>query len=728
MPNDLLHSLKDYFGFDRFRGPQQKIIQSVLNGNDTFVLMPTGGGKSLCYQLPALLLEGTTVVISPLIALMKNQVDMLRSSQETDNVAHFMNSSLTKKQIEQVKADVCAGRTKLLYVAPESLAKRENIVFFKEINISFYAVDEAHCISEWGHDFRPEYRNIRALVEEINPRPIIALTATATPNVQRDILRSLGMKDAKIFQSSFNRDNLHYEIRPKKADTDKEVVRFIKANAGKSGIIYCLSRKKVEEFAELLVANDIKARPYHAGIDAQIRAENQDAFVMERAEVIVATIAFGMGIDKPDVRYVIHYDMPKSIEGYYQETGRAGRDGGEGRCIAYYCDKDITRMQKLISSKTGAELEVGKLLLAEMVNFAESSLCRRKLLLHYFGEEYNKDNCERCDNCLKPKKRMEAQELLLSILELMSSMKEKVKEELLIDIIRGRNTAEVETNNLNDLELFGAGSSEPERIWHEVVHQAIIAGYIEKVTDKFGLLKVTKSGNKYIDSPKPFTIILEDDSEEEDEEAPIGSNTGGAMDPVIFGLMKDLRSKLSKRLEVPPYVIFQDPTLESMASVYPITIEELANVPGVGVGKAKRYGEEFVAMIKKYVKDNEIERPEDFRVKTVANRSMLKVAIIQGIDRHASLDDIAQNNGLDFEELLDELEAVVFNGTKVNIDYFLTGYNEPYMDEESVEEIYDYFKESKTDSLDEAMEELGAEFTDIEIRLVRIKFISEMGN
>ena len=720
----LTEALKKHFGFDTFKGNQKAIIENVLAGNDTFVLMPTGGGKSLCYQLPSLLMEGTAIVVSPLIALMKNQVDAMRNFSEEDGVAHFINSSLSKSAIDQVKEDILSGKTKLLYVAPESLTKEENVEFLRQVKISFYAVDEAHCISEWGHDFRPEYRRIRPIINEIGKRPLIALTATATPKVQHDIQKNLGMTDAAVFKSSFNRVNLYYEVRPKTNNVDRDIIKFIKANEGKSGIIYCLSRKKVEEFADILKANGIKALPYHAGMDSQVRSANQDAFLMEQVDVIVATIAFGMGIDKPDVRYVIHYDIPKSLEGYYQETGRAGRDGGEGHCLAFYSYKDLQKLEKFMQGKPVAEQEIGKQLLLETAAYAETSVCRRKVLLHYFGEEYPEDNCGNCDNCLNPKKQVEAKELLSAVLEVVSTLKEKFKTEYIINMLVGNETSEIQSYKHNELEIFGSGQDEDEKIWNAVIRQALIAGYLEKDIENYGLLKITPKGKEFMKKPVSFKITDDHEFEEEEEEIPVRGGASCAVDPVLYSMMKDLRKKLSKRLEVPPFVIFQDPSLEAMATTYPITLEELQNIPGVGAGKAKRYGAEFIALIKRHVEENEIERPEDLRVKTVANKSKLKVSIVQSIDRKVALDDIAVSKGLEFGELLDEVEAIVYSGTRINIDYFLND----VMDEDHIADIYEYFKDSETDDLEEAIEELGGDYTEEEIRLVRIKFLSEMAN
>lgn len=723
---ELTSSLKLHFGFDTFKGNQETIIQNVMGGKDTFVLMPTGGGKSLCYQLPSLLLDGTAIVISPLIALMKNQVDAMRNFSEEDGIAHFINSSLSKQAIDSVKTDILNGKTKLLYVAPESLTKEENIEFLKQIKISFYAVDEAHCISEWGHDFRPEYRRIRPIINEIGVAPLIALTATATPKVQHDIQKNLGMSDANVFKSSFNRANLFYEVRPKGNQIEKELVKFIRSQEGKSGIIYCLSRKKVEELAETLRVNGISVLPYHAGMDSSQRSENQDKFLMEKVQIIVATIAFGMGIDKPDVRFVIHYDMPKSLEGYYQETGRGGRDGGEGRCIAYYAYKDLDKLRKFMQGKPVAEQEIGNQLLLETQAYAESSVCRRKLLLHYFGEEYQEDNCGSCDNCMKPKKTIEGQEILSLVLETILSVKEKFKAEHIIDILKGKESTDVKTYQHDELDTFSSVVEEDDKTIHAVIRQAMLAGLITKDIENYGLLKTTPAAKAFLKKPTPFPVVQDVEFEEEDDE-PASKSSGGtcAADDVLFSILKDLRKKMSKKLEVPPFVIFQDPSLEAMATTYPISMDELQNIPGVGAGKAKRYGEEFLKVIKQHVKENDIIRPEDLRVRTVANKSKLKVAIIQSIDRKIALDDIANSKGLDMTELLDEIESIVYSGTKINIDYFL----EDVMEPDHIDDILDYFSTAETDGIVAALKELGEDdFTDIEVRLARIKYLSDNAN
>ncbi len=719
---NLTEILKQNFGFDAFKGDQEAVIKNLLAGNDAFVLMPTGGGKSLCYQLPSLVMEGTAIVISPLIALMKNQVDAIRNFSEEDGIAHFLNSSLTKQAIEEVKSDVLSGKTKLLYVAPESLTKEDNVEFLKSVRISFYAIDEAHCISEWGHDFRPEYRRIRPIINEIGKAPVIALTATATTKVRDDIKKNLGIQDAPDFKSSFNRPNLYYEVRPKTKDVDKDIIKFIKANQGKSGIIYCLSRKKVEELAEILQTNEISAKAYHAGMDSVMRSQTQDDFIMEKIDVIVATIAFGMGIDKPDVRYVIHYDIPKSLEGYYQETGRAGRDGGEGQCIAFYNNKDLQKLEKFLEGKPLAEQYIGRQLLYETTAYAESSVCRRKLLLHYFGENYDVENCGNCDNCLSPKKQVEAKEMLEAVIETVLALKENFKAEYVIDVLLGKETADILSHKHDELECFGCGDDEDAKRWNAVIRQALIAGYLDKDVENYGLLKVTKQGNAFLKKPVSFKIVEDRDFDE--EETVVQTSSTFAVDPELYAMLKNLRKKLSKQLDLPPYVIFQDPSLEAMATTYPITIDELKNIPGVGEGKAKRYGEEFCALIKRHCEENEIDRPEDIRIRTVANKSKLKVAIINAIDRKVALDDLAISKGVEFDELLDDIESIVYSGTKLNIDYFL----EEILDEENMNEIYDYFKSSDTDNIDIAVEELGGEYSEEEIRLVRVKFISEMGN
>jgi len=716
--------LKKYFGFDTFKGNQEPIIKNVLSGRDTFVLMPTGGGKSLCYQLPAVMKKGTAIVISPLIALMKNQVDAMRNFSTDDEVAHFLNSSLTKTEINRVKKDVTSGMTKLLYVAPESLTKEDNIEFLKNINISFYAIDEAHCISEWGHDFRPEYRRIRPLVDMIGRSPIIALTATATPKVQHDIQKNLGILDADVFKSSFNRPNLYYEVRSKQ-DATKEIIKYIKNNLGKSGIIYCLSRKKVEELAETLKVNGLKALPYHAGMDGATRTLNQDKFLMEEADIIVATIAFGMGIDKPDVRYVIHYDIPKSLEGYYQETGRAGRDGGEGRCIAYYSYNDIQKLEKFMQGKPIAEQEIGKQLLLETVSYAESSVCRRKLLLHYFGEEYHRENCEACDNCLHPKTQFEGSDYVVSVLEAILEVKEKFKADHISNILAGKATSAIKSYKHHKLSIFGSGEDKDERFWNMVIRQALIAKMLTKDIENYGLLKLTQKGLDFLEKPVSFMLTEDHDySEAEEEENAFGAKTA-AVDEELFSILKDLRKKISKIKDVPPFVIFQDPSLEDMAIQYPITIDELQNVSGVGAGKAQRYGQEFVEVIAKYVEEKEIIRPLDMVVKSVVNKSGMKVYIIQSIDMKRTLEDIADAKGLEMNELLSEIENIVNYGTRINLDYYIN----MVVDEERQHDIYSYFKEeAQSDSLEDAIKELGNEFEEEEIRLMRIKFLSEMGN
>lgn len=720
---ELTDALKLHFGFDTFKGNQEDIIKSLLDGNDTFVLMPTGGGKSLCYQLPSLLMEGTAIVISPLIALMKNQVDAMRNFSEEDGVAHFLNSSLNKAAVDQVKSDILSGKTKLLYVAPESLTKEEYIEFLKNVSISFYAVDEAHCISEWGHDFRPEYRRIRPIINEIGAHPVIALTATATPKVQHDIQKNLGMLGANVFKSSFNRQNLYYEIRPKTASIDKDIIKFIKGMEGKSGIIYCLSRKKVEELAELLRVNDIKALAYHAGMDSATRSANQDAFLYEKVDVIVATIAFGMGIDKPDVRFVIHYDMPKSLEGYYQETGRAGRDGGEGLCITFYAAKDLQKMEKFIQNKPVAEQEIGRQLLAETASYAESSMCRRKTLLHYFGEEYTQENCGNCDNCLNPKKKVEAKDELCAVLEAISALKEKFKAEYIIDVLRGVNSNEIKAYRHNDLGIFGSEEQLDAKFLNAVIRQGVIGGYITRDIENYGLLRLTDKGREFLKKPVSFKIVEDTEFNDEEEVDVVKSGAGCAADPELYSILKDLRKKVAKKVGLPPYVIFQDPSLESMATTYPITIEELADISGVGMGKARRYGQEFINVIRRHVEDNEIERPEDMKVRTVPNKSKVKINIVHLIDRKIPLDEIANSMGLDFDELLEHIEGILNAGTKIDINYYV----DEILDEDQQDDIYEHFKESEMGDLNTAYKELGDEYTEDEIRLVRIKFLAEMG-
>ena len=721
---NLTDQLKHYFGFDSFKGDQEAIIRNLLDGKDTFVLMPTGGGKSLCYQLPALISEGTAIVVSPLIALMKNQVDAIRQVTDNDGIAHYLNSSLSKVQIDMVKEDVSAGRTKLLYVAPESLTKEENMRFLSNVKISFYAVDEAHCISEWGHDFRPEYRNIRPLVEQIGKAPIIALTATATDKVRTDIKKNLGIPDATEFKSSFNRPNLYYEIRPKTKDVDKDITRFVLQNKGKSGIIYCLSRRRVEELAEMLRANNIKARAYHAGMESADRAETQDDFLMERIDVIVATIAFGMGIDKPDVRYVIHYDIPKSLEGYYQETGRAGRDGGEGVCLTFFSPHDLRKLEKFMQGKPVAEQDIGRQLLQETAAYAETSVCRRKFLLHYFGEEYEPDNCGKCDNCLHPKERVKAVSELLQVLKVINAIKEGFKTQHVIDILVGNETDDVIAHRHELLNCFGCGDDHEASFWNAVIRQAMISGYIEKGIENYGLLSITQAGHDYMKDPEEFYIT--EDREFDDFNDAMGEGTS-VLDETLFAMLKDLRRDVARRKNLPPYVIFQDPSLEDMATSYPTTVEELKNIKGVGEGKANRYGAEFVQLIARYCEENEIDRFEDFRIRTVVNKSADKVSIITSIDRQVDLEEIARTKGMTLDELLDEIYSMVESGTKLNLDYYIR----EVMDDDHMQDIYDYFREAEDNNIDDALDEFADdedEYTEEEIKLVRIKFLSENGN
>ena len=722
---NLTEQLKHYFGFDSFKGEQEAIIRNLMDGNDTFVLMPTGGGKSLCYQLPSLIMDGTAIVISPLIALMKNQVDVINGLSEDDGVAHYLNSSLNKSAIEKVKGDILSGKTKLLYVAPESLTKEDNVEFLRSVKISFYAIDEAHCISEWGHDFRPEYRRIRPIINEIGKAPVIALTATATDKVRTDIKKNLGIIDAREFKSSFNRPNLFYEVRQKTNDIDRQIIMFIRQHPGKSGIIYCLSRKKVEELAEVLKANDIKAAPYHAGLDSATRSQTQDDFLMERLDVIVATIAFGMGIDKPDVRFVIHYDIPKSLEGYYQETGRAGRDGGEGICIAFYARKDLRKLEKFMENKPVAEQDIGRQLLQETAAYAESSVCRRKMLLHYFGEEYDVENCHNCDNCLHPTEKFEAKDALVVVLQAVAAVKENFRQEYIIDFVKGRGTDDIVSHKHDQLEEFGAGEDMDAKVWNPVIRQALIAGYLKKDVENYGLLKLTAAGKRYLKDPKSFMIVA--DKEFKDDYVESGHDSGNnveALDPALFAMLKALRKNVAKKHKLPPYVIFQDISLEQMATMYPHDLQELQNIQGVGAGKAKRYGKEFCKLIHDYCQENGIERPEEIRVKTVAKKSLLKVSIIQAIDRQVDLEDLASAKGLEFADLLDEIEAIVYSGTKLNIDYFI----EDRIDDDKIDDIYDYFMESETDDLDAALDELDEDYTEVDIRLIRIKFLSEQAN
>lgn len=724
--------LEKFFGFKSFKGNQESVILTLLEGKDTFVIMPTGGGKSLCYQLPALMLDGTAIIISPLIALMKNQVDALRNYGSELGIAHVLNSSLTKSEIKQVKQDITSQKTKLLYVAPETLTKEENIAFFKDINISFYAIDEAHCISEWGHDFRPEYRRIRPIVEGIGQNvPIMALTATATPKVQHDIQKNLSMMDAVVYKSSFNRPNLYYEVRPKpknKEDIEREIVRFIRNNSGKSGIIYCMSRKQVEELAETLQINNIKALPYHAGLDSATRVKNQDMFLMEEANIIVATIAFGMGIDKPDVRFVIHYDMPKSLEGYYQETGRSGRDDGEGLCVAFYDFEDLAKMEKFLKNKTVNEQEIAKQLLSETIAYAESSVCRRVLLLHYFGEVYTEDNCGNCDNCLHPKQKIDGQEQVQMAIELIKETKQQFKEKHLVQVIVGKASPTIKQYKHNNLKLFGEGSEFDERFWGGVYRQALIEELITKDIENYGILKITPKGERFLKKSYPIMLVKDHDPESEDDdiiEDIAGGPKGGAVDKTLFSLLKDLRKDISRKENLPPFVIFQDTSLEDMCIQYPTTLEEMTQIIGVGQGKAQKYATPFINLIKKHVEENEIERPQDLIVKSVVNKSALKVFIIQSIDRKLALEDIALSKSIPLNELITEIESIVSSGTKIDLNYYIDEYIDPY----HVEEIYEYFREAETDSIDKALLELGEdEYTEEEIRLIRIKFFSELGN
>ncbi len=728
----LHEKLKEHFGFEQFKGTQEVVIKSLLDKNDVFVIMPTGGGKSLCYQLPALLLEGTAIIISPLIALMKNQVDAIRNYGSEVGIAHVLNSSLSKSDIKEVKKDLLSGKTKLLYVAPETLTKEENVEFFKGLTISFYAIDEAHCISEWGHDFRPEYRRIRPIIDEIGHQvPVMALTATATPKVQHDIQKNLGMSKAEVFKSSFNRANLYYEVRPKpklKEDVDREVVRFVRNNNGKSGIIYCMSRKTVEELASTLQVNNIKALPYHAGLDPATRVKNQDMFLMEEADVIVATIAFGMGIDKPDVRFVVHYDMPKSLEGYYQETGRSGRDDGEGLCVAFYDFEDLAKLEKFNKNKPVAEQEIAKQLISETVSYAESALCRRVMLLHYFGESYSADNCGNCDNCLHPKQKFEGKDFVQLALETIKALKQQYKDKHIINVIIGKSSTTIKQFKHNEIKQFGEGADQDERFWNQVIRQSLIDELIVKEIENYGILKITTKGDRFI--KRPFSVMLtkeqsvdSDDDDMQMEE--MGGQKGGAVDKTLFSLLKDLRKDISKKEKLPPFVIFQDTSLEDMCIQYPTTFEEVTQIVGVGQGKAAKYGEPFFSLIKKYVVENEIERPQDLIVKSVVNKSALKVYIIQNIDRKIALEELAVAKNLSFDDLITELESIISSGTRIDINYYIDEYVDPY----HVEEIFEYFSEASTDSISDALTELGEdEYTEEEIRLVKIKFMSEIAN